>query len=336
MYRVLHAPIEIAGQVGIMCRFLRQKGIPTVGYNHFQTYLNYHNGLIETDAFELQKIFEYALNYFEIFHFNYSYTFFEDHWDLPIIYDQGKKIIMHHRGGDVRFSNRARAFKNYLNPYVNTDSSFPDEMIDLNLRKFSRYVSAAIVQDYELYHYVSDYYTKVFVLPRLIDLRNKIAQYPSTQQRIPTIVHAPTDRDFKGSDVIERVIGQIKTRFPLNYLLIQNSSHEETIRHYETADIVIDQILCGAFGNVSVEAMAMGKPVVAYVREDLIPTYPGNLPIVSANPDTLESRLIELIKEPELRQELGRQGRKYVETYHSAPVVIEQLIEIYRQVFDSS
>ncbi len=332
MYRVLHAPIEIAGQVGLICQQLQKNGIPAIGYNTFRTYLGYQKGIVETDAYQLQQVFEPALETFDLFHFHNSYTFFEDHRDLMWLAERGKKIVMHHRGNDVRSSVRARKGDTYFNPYVSTHCSFPDEQIERNLKLFAKYVSAVIVQDYELYHYVHDYYPRVFVLPRLINLSKKEPVYPSVKQRVPTIVHAPTDRRFKGSDIIEQVLADLKRSHDFQYVLVQNMSHAEALRCYQNADIVIDQILCGAYGNLSVEAMALGKPVIAYIRDDLVGTYPPGLPIVSANPDTLKEQLRTLLESPELRRELGKRGRRYVEANHDAPIVIRKLIGMYNEL----
>nr|WP_275581917.1 glycosyltransferase [Brevibacillus fulvus] len=109
-------------------------------------------------------------------------------------------------------------------------------------------------------------------------------------------------------------------------------SNEEALRLYAQADIIIDQIRCGSHGLLSVEAMALGKPVVAYIRDDLAAKFPPDLPIVNANPDTLYEQLKKLLEQPELRQQLGIQGRQYVEKYHASDVVVEQLLAIYENL----
>src|SRR5690606_570959 len=63
---------------------------------------------------------------------------------------------------------------------------------------------------------------------------------------------------------------------------------------YEISDIGIDQVLYGWHGKVSVELMALGKPVVCYIDPELL-KYRPELPIVSATPTTLTSELEKLI-----------------------------------------
>lgn len=135
MLRICHAPTEIAGQVGLICKKLKELGVHANGYNFFPSYFNY-KGTYVTDAFELQKVVNVASDYFDIFHFHNSSTFISDCRDLEWIQQSGKKSIMHHRGVDVRMSHLARKGADYDNPYVNTESSYPDETIIENLTFF--------------------------------------------------------------------------------------------------------------------------------------------------------------------------------------------------------
>ena len=79
--------------------------------------------------------------------------------------------------------------------------------------------------------------------------------------------------------------------------------------------------------------MALGKPVIAYIRkpEDYLPK--GiECPIVSANPDYLKQSLITLIENPQLRYDLGVRGRRYVEQVFSLQHVGERMDRLYRQL----
>ncbi len=76
---------------------------------------------------------------------------------------------------------------------------------------------------------------------------------------------------------------------------------------------------------LSVEAMAMAKPVIAFVRDDVKKGFPPELPIAVATPDTVRDVLKELICHPELRHSLGKKIRKYVQKYHSVDSVNPEL-----------
>ena len=336
LYRIVHAPLEIAGQIGLLCEGLRARGHTATGYNFFPNYLDYRK-VINTDAYELARLLEHAMEYYDIFHFHNSYTFLEHYRDVEWISRAGKRMIMHHRGNDVRFRSRSAAWGGYVNPYVNAQCSFSDELIDRNLQFFAEHMEAAIVQDNELLPYVKDYYEQrgkpVYVLPRLIGLDGYEPVFGGSESSDPPlVVHAPTQREFKGTAYIRAAVEQVSRDVPLRFKLVEGVSHAEAMDIYREADIIIDQVLCGAYGNLSVEAMALGKPVVCYIRPDLYGKYPPGLPIVPANPDTLYTALSELARSRELRLQLGKQGRSYVEKHHEASAVVGQLLSIYDSI----
>lgn len=330
--RVLHLPLEVAGQIREICSQLTASGVTAVGYNWRNSYFGYDDVVIRTDAYEMANALELAISYFDVFHYHTGYTIFRDKSDIRMALEAGKKVIMHHRGNDVRIPSKARESTGYRNPYVYTGDSQPEAQILGNLAFFSKLLPAAIVQDYELYDFVADYYEKVHVLPRLIDSGSIRPQYEQVHKKVPLVVHAPTSRKFKGTEQILATVTSLRKELPFEFECIELSTKKETMERFRAADIVIDQILCGAYGNVSVEAMALGKPVICYIRPDIQARIPAELPIVSANPDTLYESLMFLIKNPEYRQQAGRQGRAYVEKYHDSAAVIKQLIQIYRSL----
>lgn len=237
-------------------------------------------------------------------------------------------MVMHHWGSDVRSVKMVRK----LNPYQLPPTYNTDLQIDRQLKKLAKYIDTAIVQDYEAYPYVKDYYKKVFVLPLACNVASFEVSYPSESNHKPTIIHAPTNRLFKGSNHVKAAIKKIQGKAEFTYQIVEKMSHEKALEIYKKADIIIDQLLCGTYGMFSVEAMAMGKPVVAFIRDDVRNKFPASLPIVQATPETLADVLLKLIQNPKERHELGIAGRRYVEEYHSAKRVTNELIKIYHQL----
>lgn len=323
--RVFHGKIEIAGQMGILCGALKSRGHIAVGYNIFHSYLGYQEHLINTIEDELANMAPQIMSFFDIFHFHYNSSILPNYADLPLLKAKGKKMVMHHWGNDVRFHEQARE----KNRFVYTGDSPPNEKMDEQLRMISTYVREAIVQDHEVLPYVAPYYEKVHILPIAIDMRRFTPQYPDADKKKPLIIHAPTNPDFKGTAHIERAIERLRESYDFEYRRIEKMNHLQAIQLYREADLIVDQILCGSHGLFSVEAMAFGKPVIAYIRDDLVATFPQELPIVNANPETVEEKIRLLLDHPLLRQELGIKGRAYAEQYHSREVVVDKLLQIY-------
>ncbi|MBU5211740.1 hypothetical protein [Heyndrickxia oleronia] len=326
--KILHGTTEIAGQMGILSRALKEKGHYSIGYNTFHSYLGYKDHLINTTPEKIKEESEKIIDSFDLFHFHYCTTLDENFQDLSLIKEKNKKMIMHHWGNDVRFHEQAKI----NNPYVYTGDSPPNEVMHERLTKISKYIKQAIVQDYEVYEYVKNYYEKVHVLPIAIDVSSITPKFPSIVKKKPLVLHAPTNPEFKGTVYVEDVIQKLQTTHEFEYKRIEKMSNEEALKLYEDADIIIDQILCGSYGLLSVESMALGKPVITFIRPDLVNTFPPELPIVNANPDNLYDQVKLLLENPILRQHLGILGRKYVSTYHNHPVVCEKLLTIYSQL----
>lgn len=327
--KILHSPIEIAGQMGILSRSLCKRGIESAAYNTFHSYLGYKDYVLNMDVYELEWMMLDVIRYFDLFHFHYGSSLLPDFEDLEIIHREGKSMVMHHWGNDVRTHALATA----NNRYAYTGDSPPEEQIHTSLLSISRYIRHAIVQDYEVYPYVKAYYQKVHVLPITMDVMQEEPSYPDINQSNPLVLHAPTNPLFKGTEAIETAIERLqKEGIQFRYQRIEKMSHGTAKQLYKNADIVVDQILCGSYGMLAVESMSLGKPVVGYIRDDLIPLFPMRPPIVSANPDNIYDVLKELILYPAMRVKKGKEGRKYAEKYHDSRHVVEHLIRIYKEI----
>ncbi|WP_274363661.1 glycosyltransferase [Paenibacillus thermotolerans] len=326
--RIIHAPIEIGGQVGILCNALNRMGHQATGFHRYRTFHDYSANIRTIDKYELIKCFSEIADFYDLYHFHYNMSILPGYGDLDIVSRLNKPMVMHHWGNDVR----TRSVAALNNPYVYTGDSPPEEDIHNKLSKVSELISTCIIQDYEVYAYVKPYYKAVHVLPLAIDVTRYCAVYPNESEKQPLIVHAPTNRLFKGTATIESVIEKLRKEFPLRYCRVEKQPHEKAIALYRSADIIVDQILCGSYGVLSVEAMALGKPVIAYIRSDLAGTYPAIPPVCNANPETLYDVLKQLLASGEFRRLKGIEGRRYVEAVHDSGIIGKKLSEIYSRL----
>ena len=111
-------------------------------------------------------------------------------------------------------------------------------------------------------------------------------------------------------------------------------SHEEAMRAYRDADIAIDQILFGWYGGFSVEVMAMGKPVLCYLREEdfgnVPPAMIADLPIRNIRPDSLAQDIGAVLDQRAKWPEWSTQARRYVEKWHDPALIASAMIEAYK------
>jgi glycosyltransferase involved in cell wall biosynthesis len=87
----------------------------------------------------------------------------------------------------------------------------------------------------------------------------------------------------------------------------------------EQADIVCDQFGDSFPGLVALDAMALGRPVIANFRPPIISSsYPEPIPAFQAEcAEDVKNHLLKLAASPDLRRSVGLAGRRFAETYLS-------------------
>lgn len=332
--KVLHIPY--GSPMIELCKALRMKGIEATSCHFYDNKfkfkpdlcLNLNRKNSQEAKAVLDRFLQEAIQHYDIFHFHFGETFYPDKRDLEILKKAGKKMVVHHHGSDIRLQSIAQ--KN--NPYVRVKPEWTEEKINHNVELLSRYIDHAIVQDPELHEYIVNTYKNTHIIPHTIDVTRFTPKYP-TGRPIPLIIHAPTNRDLKGTNFILQAVRELKRiGYKFRFQLIENKTYEQTRGLLSKADIVIDQLRIGASGFISTEAMAFGKPVICFIRDDLLSKYPPELPIVNAKPTNVTDVLKKLLDNPQTWSDIGKQGRSYVEAYHHAPVVADQYIHIYKQL----
>jgi glycosyltransferase involved in cell wall biosynthesis len=169
------------------------------------------------------------------------------------------------------------------------------------------------------------------VVPPGLDLRPFTPVPPSDNPR-PLVVHAPSNREKKGT----RFVIEACERLPVDLDIVEGLQHEAARERYARADIVVDQLNAGWHGVFALEAMALGKPVVAHLAPETVARsaagFGVRVPIVPATPDTLAEALLPLVETPALRRELGARGRAYVEQVHDIDRIADLLLAIYAEL----
>lgn len=336
--RILHSPVNIAGQPFIISRAQRLLGyssdVLVVKKNRFGYVADIDLGLkdkrkIISNGFILLKNFIFCLTHYDIFHFHSALTLLPGNLDLPIYKLFGKKVIMEYWGSDVIQTDLALQYSYWTKE--NLSQIYPN----INNRKKRRqlawinyWANGTIVGDYSLLVYSKG--SKV--IRQAVNLDDFSFIGSDSQERKIKIIHAPTNNNIKGTKFVLQAIGRLKKeKFPIEFILLENTAHDKAQELYKKADIVVDSLLHGPYGILSIECMALGKPVVGRIEPKLCHFY-NNLPMVNSNPDNLYQDLVKLIRSPRLRARLGVEGRKYVENYHDSKSIAKQLINYYKKI----
>ncbi|WP_366656153.1 glycosyltransferase [Fodinicurvata sp. EGI_FJ10296] len=271
---------------------------------------------------------------FDIFHFHSRTLLHSSDRRYPTANDAlalkttGKRLYFSFRGSECRVGEIFRLASPYH--YVNDEPSlFRDVFSDISktqyIESISRIFDGIFVTDPELQSYVPN----SVILPRVVNL-DEYDYSPSAEIDCPLIVHAPSNRGVKGTQFVLEAVNRLRDDgFNFEFSLVEGVSHEEAKALYRSADIVIDQLRIGWYGVLGVEAMALGKPVISYIRDDIKHYLPTPLPLAIANPDNLLEVLKQLIQDSELRQSLGSRARDYAVKMHDASAVASNLAQLY-------
>lgn len=333
--RVLHGTIEIANQMHTLTEGLKKLGINAKNLNYYPSYLGYKSDYIfDINSFknindanlETKKLALKMITENDVFHFHFGTSLTLDCWDLHILKDLNKKIIMHHWGSDVRMVSIAKK----INPYVQV-KDIDEEKVKRKLEFLSNYVDYCVVADQELYTYVKNFYNNIILIPQAIEIDNyKNSNLDYNKNNNFLIVHAPTHRENKGTSFILAAIENLKLKYDFEFKLVENVSHEDAKKIYEKADLIIDQILSAGHGLFALECMAMGKPVICSISDFMKDYYPKDIPIISASKDEIESKLEFILNNRDILTSLGTKGKEYVSKYHDHVIVSKRLLELYK------
>lgn len=338
--RVLHGLSGAAGQPGTLAQAQRRLGCRAesvcLGESKYGYDADHFLPRETANPGALHRFLIDASNRFNVFHFYFRPFFYPNSkslafptgLDLLMLRAAGKVVVFHYRGSEVRTAERFRELSpfHYVdeNP-ANIFGNFPTPTVTAFREYVQGVANLVLVPDPELQSYVPG----ATIVPRAIDL-TKWEFVGVPDQKEPLVVHAPSRRVVKGSDAVLRAVSDLRAEgLEFEFALIENLSNEAAREIYRRASIVVDQLRIGWYGVLSVEAMALGKAVIAYVRDDLVEHLGAPVPLQNANPNTVKDALRELIQRPDRRKELGLRGRRYCEEVHDADLVARNLIDLY-------
>lgn len=337
--RIIHSPFDMAGQAWVLSNTLKNLGHKSsllvyaknkygYGFDYFIDIKSYNLKKRKDKISLLLKLFPFILGY-GIFHFHIGRSLWKDYKDVPYLKALGKKIVVHFWGSELRQLDIAKKYKYHYAREVEIDTVKEEAKREL-VRFWQKNADLIITSDFEL----QEYAPHSVVLPLVYDFTNINKLKPKFNSGKIKILHASTRDYIKGTKYIIPIVEKLKKEYKnkkIEFILVENTTHETALKLYSEADIMIDQILLGSYGVFSIESMALGKPVLCYIREDLMNKYP-NLPIVSAHPDNLYERLKMLVENEGLRKSLGEKGIEYVRNRHDPEKVVKKLVELYERL----
>lgn len=144
------------------------------------------------------------------------------------------------------------------------------------------------------------------------------------------VAHATNQPWFKGTAHLVATVERLREEgLPIELVSMSRLPNTEVLRLLGDVDVVAEQFLGGFHGYTALEAMAVGKPVISYIRDWERLADAEHCPIVSAQPEELEDVLRRFVAGHYDFEDLGRRGRAYVESYYGVDAVARELACVY-------
>jgi hypothetical protein len=351
--RVLHCPSAVGGHPPALARAERALGLDSRCITVEPPPYGYEVDAVIGDRGRLRRelgrwqVLLRALRGVDVVHFNFgstllprsvpgrghavfdTYARLVELRDLPLLRRAGRRIFVTFQGDDVRPTGAARGLAR------TPEQIAADERKAHAVRMFDRYAHGIYALNPDLLDYLP---ARARFLPYAsVDLAAWQPVDAGPPEPTPVVVHAPTDPELKGTAALLAAVDRLRADgVELELRLVEGVSREAAQAAFARADLVVDQLLTGWYGGVSVEAMALGKPVVANVRTDWLERVPARmwaeLPILHATTATVERVLREwlTVRREGLRRH-GSQGRAFVERWHDPLKIAETVVEDYRR-----
>jgi glycosyltransferase involved in cell wall biosynthesis len=156
--------------------------------------------------------------------------------------------------------------------------------------------------------------------------------YPKADYSKPLrVVHSTNHRIFKGTKYLVQGIDELQAEgLNVELVLVEKVPNAQALEIYRSADIIFDNCIMGNYGFLAIEAMALGKPVLCFIRHpEKYLLNPWECPIVNIHFDSLKNDIRGFAENRDRLEAIGRKGREYVERYFSLEAFAQRLGKVY-------
>ena len=367
--RVFHAPAAVAGNSAQLSRSLIKMGFSSKCLTYECNQYSSSDDLVvwrgsegllsrETKRFRtvLHHVFShdvYIFNYGSTLSFpssNYEYenfgswlkaklhicwTDFLQSLELSILFLRRARVVVIFQGddarqGDIQLQTYEESIAHHMEPgYYSERSDNRKRKLIARLQKFG---AQLVALNPDLLPLLGD--EAEFSPYGHIDLKSwNSSVMPDLKDGI-VVGHFPSSKKVKGTSAIVSAMQSLQMNGArVNLHLISGVTQDQVKQEIEKCHLIIDQLYAGFYGGVAVEAMALGRPVIAYLRERdlemLDDQFKSQLPILNASSETLQGVLTRVSAYTHLElAEWGKISRAFVDEWHDPEKVAFNILEL--------
>lgn len=353
--KVLHLPSSVGGNSWGLSQAERQLGIDSKVLIKENNWLDYPNDIdleINKSSTAVGKFYKQFIaflqirNKYDIYHFNSGSSLLHfpsykiNQLDIPF-YPKDKKLFVTYNGCDAR-QKLPTIRRGCVSACSSPDCYNPqceygkmDVFRNAAIVKMSQYVQHIWAVNPDLLHFLPDDMSTF--LPYTVSNYSEEQHQPTLDETVINIVHAPTNREAKGSAYILAALEKLKEVYAGSVCIhiVENVPHSEAMQIYRNADLIIDQVLIGWYGGFSVECMHMGKPVMCRIEEADLKFIDPEMArdvfdaFINVTPDNIYSKLAECVENRNILKQKAVAAYEYSHKWHNPAYVANITKEAY-------
>ncbi len=218
---------------------------------------------------------------------------------------------------DKRTRNNCEPQMKYGHYIINHEPDFQD------YNRFAEYHPAII--DFDIFY-------PDIVIPECY----RIKKDPNVFYIYHSVANMKTRGNERGTNVIIRIIDQMKKDgYKIELITTDGYVNYKDVRYYQCqADLAIDNLYYGWYGNMVRECMAQAIPVATFINQawakQHMLLYSEAPPIINVNEESLQEVLEYFVTHRDELRDIGILQREYVLNIHSTDKVINRLLALYK------
>ncbi len=331
MVHIPHYSTRILRKHGMKADYLAV-GMMSPWWNQF----DYHY-VPKGDALEEFRLFWEVVAKYEVIHSHFGIMLSSTGWELPILKQMGRKVVVHYRGCEIRDRERNMA----MHPKVNIC-----QICDYNgsvCAQGKTRVSAVqpfgdlfLVTTPDMRDFVPEAVHFPFFCPEIdYEKYRPDPLYVRDPERPLKLVHATNHPGIEGTAQIEAAVGRLQAkghRIELHFL--KGVTPERVLEEMRDADLTIGKMKMGYYANAQIESCFLGVPSVTFVRPDLWTPELEGTGLILTDLERLEETLEYYLTHPEALEAKRQVARSSILRLHNNDRLAERLIEMYRAVVE--
>ncbi|MBV1929240.1 MAG: universal stress protein, partial [Gammaproteobacteria bacterium] len=200
--------------------------------------------------------------------------------------------------------------------------------------------------------YPERFYPTAKLVPNIVFDNNQNNIYEKRDDKKIRICYSPsnfrpsrsTRWDTKGYPETIKLLKRIKKRAkqqgtPVDIDIIEQVSHAECLRRKALADIAIDDLVTGSYHMSTLESLIQGSTVLTFTDQRVLRAAEEvcgktNFPALNVRLEEAEQVITDLIKQPELIRQIGKESRQWMLDHWSRQKMARVFLHHYKTVLD--